>query len=669
MYFGADYYPEHWPREFWEGHAKLMKEAHFNVVRIGEFAWSKMEPEEGRFDFAWLDEAIEALAREGIQIVLGTPTASPPKWLADLHPDIYMKDEFGLTRGFGGRRHYCQNSPIYREYSKKIVSAMASRYKDHPHVIAWQIDNEFGWNDTARCYCDNCLQEFKRWLQNKYTSIDELNKEWGTIFWSQTYRSWDELILPAHSAADLNVGAAKRYSHNPGLLLDFYRFCSDSVVFYQKLQIDVLRNSGCSQPITHNYMEHFNQLDYYNLGKDLDFISWDNYVVYEWGNKAYETTAMAHDVIRGIKEKNFWVMEQQSGPCGWNHLGDTPKPGQLRLWTYQAIAHGAEGIVYFRWRACPVGAEQYWYGILDHDGIPRRRYREIQQIGRELSELSDIINDSKTISDAAIIQSYDNWWSHEFQPHNPGFDYHRLLHQYYSALMHHHIQADIVSIDTDLSKYKLVLMPAFNLMTDEIQTKVENYVKAGGNLIITFRSGTRNWNNSITLKTLPGYFKELTGVEIEEFDSLNFGRTVKSSGIFGEGTSCVWCDILRPLQAETLAKYSGEFYRGEASVTVNSYGNGKVYYIGCDLDEKAITSLLKYITVESQIKPLLSQPMDGLEVVRKMKDGKIYLFLLNHTDATIEISLEGKYLDMLSCETISTSVTLNAYGIAVLQSL
>ena len=405
MYFGADYYPEHWPKERWAEDAKLMKEASINVVRVAEFAWAKLEPMEDNYDFSWLDEAIETLVNEGIEAVMGTPTATPPKWLMDKYPEIYMKDKFGQIRGFGSRRHHCYNSPVYHEYSSRIVAKMAEHYRQNPNVVAWQIDNEFGCQDTGQCYCEDCLAAFKEWLKNKYGTIEAVNVAWGTVFWSQNYQGWDEMILPGYTVCDESDN--NFHGHNPGMLLDFYRFSSDSVVNYQKLQIDEIRKVA-DQPITHNMMGHFPEIDYFDLGEDLDFVCWDNYPKNQWGISDYRNIAMAHDLMRGVKDKNFWVMEQQSGPCGWSVLGDTPEPGQLRLWTYQAIAHGAEAIVYFRWRTCTFGAEEYWYGILDHDGIPRRRYQEIKQTGKELQALSDWIIDSKVVSHVALIKSYDN---------------------------------------------------------------------------------------------------------------------------------------------------------------------------------------------------------------------------------------------------------------------
>ncbi|MGI6189676.1 MAG: beta-galactosidase, partial [Caldicoprobacteraceae bacterium] len=656
MYYGADYYPEHWPKERWAEDARLMKEANINVVRLAEFAWAKLEPAEGHYDFSWLDEAIDILGKEGIKAVIGTPTATPPKWLVDKYPDIYMKDRYGHVRGFGSRRHYCYNSPVYHEYTKRIVSKIAKRYGVNENVIAWQIDNEFGCQDTGQCYCENCQLAFREWLKERYGSLENLNRAWGTVFWSQTYNDWDEIILPYYTVCE--DSDHRFHGHNPGLLLDFYRFSSDSVVSYQKLQVDLIREFA-SQPITHNLMGHFPEIDYFKLGKDLDFVSWDNYPRNQWriDGSDFREVAMAHDLMRGVKDKGFWVMEQQSGPCGWSVMGRTPKPGQLRLWTYQAVAHGAEAIVYFRWRTCAFGAEEYWYGILDHDGIPRRRYGEVQKTGKELQAISDIIVGSRVVSETAIIKSYDNLWSHRIQPHSTGFDYNTLLMSYYKGLINNNINTDVISIDHDLDRYKVVFMPAFNLVKEDIIEKIEEYVKNGGNLVLTFRSGSRNWDNSMRTDTLPGGFRKLAGIEVEEFDSLN-QDCEGITGIMGDGTAITWCDILKPNGAGVLAVYASGYYRGSAAITVNTFGKGKVYYVGCGLDQKSLDKLIESIAGEAEVGQVLPWKTEGVEAVKKEKDGKPYIMVLNHNPVPVIVDTGGNYTDLLTGGKINNKLEL-----------
>ena len=657
MYFGADYYPEHWPEERWPIDSKMMKEANINIVRVAEFSWAKLEPQEDNYDFEWLDRAIEILSKDGIKAVLGTPTATPPKWLMDKYPDIYPVNRDGRTYKFGIRRHYCPNNRIYRKYTGKIVSKLSEHYKDHPSIAAWQIDNEFG----DQCYCENCLNEFKLWLKEKYGSIDKLNEEWGTIFWSQTYQDWEEIISPRGYKEPISY-----LLHNPGLSLDYFRFSSDSYVSYQRLQADIIRKYS-KKPITHNFMVQYEELDYYDLGRDLDFISLDNYPVLAWRKSGFERISMALDHTRCIKNKNFWMMEQQSGPCGWMTIGETPEPGQIRLWTYQAIAHGAEAVIYFRWRACTFGREQYWYGILDHDGIPRRRYREIKQIGEELRRLAELIIDSKVITEVAIIKSYDNLWSHRITPHNEKFDYNKLLLSYYDALLSNNINVDVTSVDCDFSKYKLVFMPAFDLMTKGIREKCEEYVKKGGTLVITFRSGTREWNNRMMTLTLPGEFKEMAGVELEEFDSIGcFGREVKIIGNIGEGTASIWCDILKSNGADAIASYDSHYYKGMPAVTVNSHENGEVYYVGCDLNKDLMNNLVELLIRKVGIAPVLKSKIKGVEVVKKEKNGEEYYFILNHNNAEVSITITGGFFNLLTGKDIGDELRLDAFGISVL---
>lgn len=658
MYFGADYYPEQWSEERWIIDAAMMREAKINIVRLAEFSWVKLEPEEGIYDFQWLDRAIDVLENEGIKVIIGTPTATPPKWLMDKYPDIYPETKDGRTYEFGIRRHYCPNNRIYWEYTKTIVERISRHYCDHSNVVAWQIDNEFG----DQCYCDDCLTDFRLWLKDKYGTIEKLNSEWGTIFWSQSYKSWDELIIPKGYKEPISY-----LLHNPGLSLDYFRFSSDSYIRYQKIQIDIIKKYT-EKPVTHNFMVQYGELDYYNLGKDLDFISLDNYPNLAWRKSSYSRISMAHDHTRCIKNKNFWLMEQQSGPCGWMTLGETPEPGQIKLWTYQAIAHGAEAVIYFRWRAATFGREQYWYGILDHDGIPRRRYSEIKQIGDELETLSEFITDSKMKSEVAIIKSYDNLWSHRISPHNEMFDYNNLLISYYEALLNHYVNVDVSSVQCDFSKYRIVFMPAFDLMTEEIRNKCKEYVKSGGTLVLTFRSGTRNWNNKMTTLTLPGEFKEMAGVELEEFDSIgNTDRHVLVKGQIGECSASIWCDILKPMGAEVLALYDSHYYKGKPAITVNPYGKGCVYYIGCDLDQASMDRLIGSIVEKSGILSIFKTKIPGIEAIKKEKNGIEYHIILNHNNSKVTIQLDGEFTEVLSEKNISDKLLMNVYGVSVLR--
>lgn len=664
MYFGVDYYPEHWSEERWHEDARLMKEANFNVVRLAEFAWAKIEPSLGIYDFGWLDEIISIFQEYGIKVVLGTPTAAAPKWLMDMEESMYQNDAYGRERGFGSRRHYCCNNPEYRKHTQRIVEKMAEHYKNNENVIAWQIDNEFGCHDTTRCYCEHCRRKFINWLKDKYGTLENLNEQWGTIFWSQIYTDWQQIILPAYTTC---FSPEHSYVHNPGLMLDYYRFCSDSVIEYQNLQIDILKKMGCRHKITTNMMGHFSEIDYFKQAQQLDFACWDNYPDFQWGASKFKNTSSAHSIIRGLKNKNFWVMEQQSGPCGWNTLGNTPGPGKLRLWTYQSIANGAEGIVYFRWRACRFGIEQYWYGILDHDGMPGRRYEEIKSIGNELKKIENLLDDAQVVCDAAIIKSYDNVWSHQFQKHNKGFDYNALICAYYSALAENWTGCDIISHFEGLSRYKVVFAPALNAVNQEIAEKLANYVESGGALVLTFRSGTREWNNKMAEQTLPGMFKDMAGVEVYEFDSLNQGRKAFISGIMGEAEANIWCDILKPVNADVLAVYESNYYAKQAAATVNRFGKGRVYYIGCDMDEAGLTRLVQIISNESGIKPVLPYPVKGVEVIKRKKGEDEFYIILNHNeyDAVVDLGYEG-YKDGIAGYAVSRYLKLPAYGVRVI---
>ena len=663
MYFGADYYPEHWPRERWDVDAKLMKEAGFNLIRVAEFSWAKLEPSEGHWDFSWLDEALDVFYNKyGIQVVMGTPTETPPKWLMDKFPEIYRRDENDLKFGFGSRRHYCYNSEVYREYTEKIVEKMARHYANHPAVAAWQVDNEFGDHKTLYCYCESCRQKFIVWLKKKYGSLDALNKAWGTVFWSQTYTDWDQIIVPKRSQA----GKPGNNGHNPALNLDYSRFQSDAIADYCALQCRIIRRWS-KAPITHNVVSEL--YDYYKLGEQIDIATYDNYPYLrmtphpDLSERIYNP-AFQVDQLRGVKHKNVWIMEEESGPCGWNALSSTPRPGEIREWSYQAMAHGAEAMVYFRWRACLFGTEQYWYGILDHDGVPRRRYEEVKALGKDFPKLCAYNVNSKVCADALLVRSFEQQWTHTFQEHNLKFDYRKYLKGLYRGFYANNYNLDVSSEETDFSGYKLVVAPAFNLMDERLKEKFEKYVAGGGNLVVTFRSGTKEMDNSMTERTLPGYFKEVAGIELEEFDSLNT-RTVSVEGAFGKGTASIWADIIKPVTAKPVATYVNQYYAGKPAITVNEFGKGRCYYVGCDLDDAGTEQLLDYIAKECGVKPALENVPDGVEVVRKESgDGREFWFVMNFSgkEQTVDFPCEIKSIE--TDEALGHSVKLPVWGCA-----
>lgn len=642
MIFGADYYPEHWDKSEWKRQARLMRECGFNTVRIGEFAWKIFERTEGAFDFSLFDEAIETLAAEGIKVVMGTPTAAPPKWLVNKY-NVLQRNKFGLEESWGSRRECCANKPDYIEKSRIITKQLARHFADNPNVAAWQIDNEFGCHNSTVCYCEDCRKAFAVWLKEKYGTIENLNKRWGTVFWSLEYDSFDDVITPAYNACGLP-------SHNPSLDLEYRRFASDSWVKYQKMQADIIRKYTTA-PITHNLMGHFSDIDYYDLSADLDFVSWDNYPDNQWGGSEYEYVSMAHENMRGVKNKNFIVMEEQAGPAGWDILGQTPRPGQLRLWAYQAAAHGAEGMVYFRFRTALFGMEQYWYGVLDHDGVPRRRYYEIQRTGEELKRLEKYIVNAENEYDALIVKSYDNAWAHAIKRHAAAYNYENHLYSFYKA------NADL-NVTTAVSRggycrYRAVYMPAYNIVSDDELAQISEYVKNGGTLVLTFRSGTRDCDNNVRPIAVPGVFSELAGIEVSEFDAPR--RPVGVCGAVN-GTASIWCDIIEPKTAETLCTYKDEYYKGNAAVTVNRYGKGTVYYIGCDLDEAAMKELVRLICDSAGIKTL--DAPEGVEIIRR--NGCV--IVLNHSETAQEVPLSGTSL--ISGEKFRG--TLEPYGAEVI---
>ena len=656
--FGVDYYPEHWPEERWLEDARLMQEIGVNTVRLAEFAWSRLEPSEDAFDFAWLDRAIDVLSDRNIRVILGTPTASAPPWLMGKDKTLFLVREDGVRLTYGLRREYCPSHPLYHEHTKAVVTAMAEHYKDHESVIGWQIDNEFG----DRCYCDICRERFQDWLQDTYGSLDALNEAWGTVFWSHTYNDWSEIPVP------LTTGGP----HNPGLALEFKRFASDVYVKYQKMQVDILREHCPEDFITHNLMGFgYNQLDYFELAKDLDFVSWDNYPRGFWDIKEEvneSALALGHATMRGLKDKNFWMMEQQSGPGGWDIVSVTPRPGELRLWAYQAIAHGADGMIFFRWRTARFGAEEYWHGLLNHDGTKGRRFEELAKMGLELKRLGDEILTSKVEAEVAMLLDYDTRFAFQVQANNPQFSYPGHFATIYEAFHRLNVPVDIVPPDADLSNYKLVIAPALYVLPETLAGSLETFTEAGGTLLTTLRSGVKDEANAVVNMPLPGFLAELCGVTIQDYDSLpeGAGQGLEFTSVMpvGDAQANVWCDVVTPQGAEVIARYTANYYAGEPAVTLNRAGDGHAIYVGTAGNRALYDTLAPWLLNLADVSvPFKEQ--EGLELIERSQGDTRLRFVLNHSNETQRLTAHG--YDLLTERAVEGEVTVAPKGVLVLR--
>jgi beta-galactosidase len=663
FYFGVDYYPEQWPEERWPEDARLMAGAGINLVRLAEFAWSFLEPSPGRFDFGWLDRTLDVLSAHGIKAVLGTPTASPPPWVMAMLPDAYRVLESGQQQTYGNRREYCPSHPGYRERGRMVTEAMAEHYAGHPAIIGWQIDNELG----GRCYCPGCQTAFQTWLQEKHGSLGALNSAWGTAFWSHVYTEWSQIPVP------LETGVVP----NPGLDLDYRRFMSDTYVSFQQEQADILRRICPQHLITHNLMGfRYDEINYFDLARTLDAVTWDNYLRTSWSRDSEAdaaASALGHDTMRGLKGQNFWLMEQQSGCGGWQEVGVVPRPGEMRLWTYQAIAHGADAIVYFRWRTARFGTEQFWHGVLEHHGQPRRRYRELQQIGTELARMGQGLLGAESRAQVAMLLSYDSRFAFQGQPNHSNFQYSELFRSYYAALHRRNIGVDIVPPAADLHRYRLVFAPALYVLDDRTAVGLRRYVENGGTLVVTARSGVKDEANATVNAPLPGLLADVCGVEVEEYDALYPDFQVPlaweetgSAADLPEVHASLWCDILTPTTARVVARYRSEFYRERAAVTQNRFGQGQAAYVGTIGDMALHDAVVEWTVRTASVLPALTTP-SGVEAVERCQDGQRLLFLLNHADTAHEIRLSQAMTDLLSEQSVAGQVTLEPKEVMILK--
>jgi beta-galactosidase len=651
---GIAYYPEHWPEDCWPEDIRLMREAGLTVARLAEFAWSTLEPAESEFHLDWLDRAISALASAGIVSVLGTPTAAPPAWLVQQYPDLLAVDESGQRVQFGNRCHYCVNSPEFHAATRRIVRAMAEHFGANPHVIGWQLDDEY----NRVCYCDRCQSLFQRHLADRFGSLDALNYHWSTRYWSQTYTTWEQIPMP--------IGP-----HNPGLMLEFKRFVTESYRRFQRLQIDELRpHLGSDVWITHNFMGWFDGFDHYEMTQDLDMASWDWYIA--TGHHDYLTSGAKHDLTRGFKRRNFWLIETQPGSVNWSSINNTLNQGEARAMAWHAVAHGADAVLYWQWRSALGGQEQYHGTLLDQSGQPRPFYEEVQKLGNDFVAVSPLLIDSTIVSDVALLNSYDSRWSIQWQRHRRDFDYVGHLTHYYRPLAVRNIAADIISADAPLDGYKLVIAPALLILNESRAAQLESFVAQGGHLVLTVRCGMKNDYNALLPSRQPGPLADVVGVEVEEYYALL--EPVPVSGEWFNGTSHLWAERLKVRDEagiQVIARYgtSNGWLDGQPAVTVRLHGKGRAYFVGAYLDEDSQQLLVEHIVAAAGVQPVMKTPV-GVEARQRVNAaGQEVFILINHERAEQLVLLPWPAREHLSGQAVQEELKLAPYGVAILTPL
>jgi beta-galactosidase len=612
---GVCYYPEQWPDDMWAIDAARMVETGLSWVRIGEFAWSRMEPSDGVFDLNWLDRAIDVLGSAGLKVILGTPTATPPKWLCDKYPDMFAVDEHGRVRGFGSRRHYCFSHQGFRAESRRITEVLAKRYGANPHIAAWQTDNEYGCHDTVISYSDAARQAFQNWLAQRYQSTDAMNRAWGNVFWSMEYDSFDQVGLPNLTVTE----------PNPSHALAFRRFSSDMVVEFNREQTQILRRHT-DAPLIHNYMGRVTEFDHYDVGADLDIASWDSYPLGfledrmeddDAHKRAFaqqgdpDLQAFHHDLYRAVGKGRWWIMEQQPGPVNWAPVNPAPLPGMCRLWAWEAFAHGAETVCYFRWRQAPLAQEQMHAGMLRPDSVAAPALIEATQVADELATMPDV---GTTSAKVALIFDYASDWAWTVQPQGSGFNYFRLCFETYRGLRKLGLDVDILPPNTsDLAGYKIVMAPGLLSISAELEKALDLF---DGIAVLGPRTNSKTAELSIPNPLPPnidGLDAKITHVETFRADM--------PRPVAGGGRALYWLDHVETGASVGLALEDG---------TPLLIGSGSVRYLAAWLDDQALDWLLKQLCAEVGLAVILLE--HGLRIRRT----QTHLFAFNYGRETAE---------------------------------
>lgn len=671
---GVCYYPEHWSENLWENDLERMLEHGIEVIRIAEFAWNKFEPQEGVYTFEFFDKFLNHAHKKGMKVIFCTPTATPPAWLTHNYPEVLNAKEDGTLYRHGMRRHYTYNSPIYRDFTSKIVDKIAAHYCSHPAIIGWQIDNELNC-EVGVFYSDSDHAAFRTYLKEKFKTLEALNEAMGTTFWNQTYTSWEEIYLTRPTPSN---------SNNPHLSLEEKRFISHSTISYCKLQADIIKKYKTKEQFitTNGIFGHLDSHEMTNLA--LDFITYDSYPNFAYdtwtdpkkpGNLNDRRSSWSLTNARSISP-NFGIMEQQSGAGGWDSRmkQPSPKPGQMRLWTFQSLAHGADFISYFRWRTCWIGTEIYWHGLNDYSNQPNRRLKELERVRDDFEKLTEIAG-SKYESKVALIKDYDNIWDGEQDKwHGPIDSF--SDDGWFTGAQLTHTPLDFVYLQNatkktsleDLSKYELLVYPHATILTEETASLLRAYVEQGGTLVMGARTGYKDQYGRCPMYAMPGFASEICGVKVVDYTHLGPGDEEEYSIWDGEEIEApIFNDILEAIDgAKVLATFKGNYYDGSPALVENKLGKGTAYYYGAGFSPDTASVFLRKLGFTAPYSNLVELPKEAELAVRR-KNNQDYVFVLNYMAHSIEVNIKEPMINLLSGDEVTGKTDIEKYGVMILK--
>ncbi|WP_367322872.1 beta-galactosidase [Streptomyces sp. HUAS ZL42] len=634
--YGGDYNPEQWSEEVWAEDMRLMREAGVTMVSVGIFSWALLEPKEGEYDFSLLDRVLDMLYAHGIAADLATPTAAPPAWFFKAHPEALPVDKDGRALSYGSRQTFCPSSPAYRTAALRIAGELGRRYAGHPAVVMWHVHNEYGCHN-AECFCDESAAAFRRWLRAKYADdLGALNEAWGTRFWSQWYYDWDEILPPRATGA----------VPNPTHRLDWRRFCSDELLSLCKAEREVLLAAAPDLPATTNFMvmHNFDALDYWRWAPELDIVSNDHYLQ-STDPESEIDLALSGDQVRSLAGGAPWLlMEHSTGAVNWQPVNRAKRPGELRRNALAHVAHGADGIAYFQWRAAKAGAEQWHSAMLPHAGTDSRIWRDVMALGADLKALAEV-RGSRGVAEVAVVWDWDARWAVEL-PSQPSelVRHAELVRAWYEPLWRSGVAVDFVRPDADLSPYRLVLAPSLYLVDDAGAANLTGFAERGGTLAVGFHSGAVDENCHVRLGGYPGAFREALGVRTDELFPLLPGETLDLSG---GGTASLWSERVSPAGAETVESYTSGVLTGGPAVTRHAYGTGTAWYLATRPDPATLAALLDRIRTEAGVEPVRVTP-EGVEAVLRRGADADYLFLIDHAGNGAEVAVAADAVELLT---------------------